>query len=306
MKRYARWLLTALVLGVLVLYVRRSSAEFVVLYAQLDRDMFFLLLAPLLGVSAVAPAVNGRISRDLVARFGVLLGPWEAYALALVNSFGNLVPMPQAGALARGLYLKRIHKLDYGAYAATLAVTYVSSLTLIGISGLLALFGLWARDQRAGAELWIGFGLLACTGLLFSPWTQRVPLPSRLAGFRDGLRSIGDQHVLARVVALQLVIIALSATGLWLSATAVASRAHVSWLDGLMLGLVSVVAAIANVFGIEQVAAMGTAALLGIDANVGLAASALYRLSAIAVVLALGPVAMRSLDQRAQAAPPRA
>ena len=68
-----------------------------------------------------------------------------------------------------------------------------------------------------------------------------------------------------------------------------------------MLGLVSVVAAVANVLGTEQVAAMACAALLGIDANLGLAASVLYRLSAMAVVLVLGPLALRWLDQRAQA-----
>lgn len=300
MKRGLRWLFTALALGGLAGYVWHSRAVFAALLAQVDHLKFAALVLPLLLVSAVAPWANGRISRDLVACFGVQLAVSEAYALAVLNAFGNLTPVPQAGAMARGVYLRKVHGVDYTSYAATLAVTYVSSLSLTGLVGLLGLCALAARSSAAPWQLWFVFGGLAGCALLFSPWTASIPLPGRLAQFRQGLGRMRRQHVLVRLVVLQLLIIGLAATGLWLAANSLLSANPVTWLDSLMLALVSMVAAIANVLGVEQGAAMLCAALLGYDASLGLAASALYRLGSIAVVLLLAPIALRILKRHSR------
>src|SRR2546423_11023733 len=74
---------------------------------------------PMVLVPLASLAANGLIGRDLAAEFAVRLRPMEWYGLSTVNALGNYLPLPQAGTLARGVYLKKVHQLPYASYAAT-------------------------------------------------------------------------------------------------------------------------------------------------------------------------------------------
>ena len=251
-------------------------------------------LAPMLAVPLLSLWVNGWIGKELVGEFGVRLGGFEAYALSTVNALGNYLPIPQPGAVARGVYLKRVHQLSYSTYAASVAVTYVSSLALYGLVGLAGLAGLWMTGQTVPRPLWLIFAGLSASLLMFTPLSTKMPLPRRLAGFREGLATLGRHHLLAKIVVLQLLLIALTATGLWLACLALPGGGGVNWFMGLMIGLLVMASGVANVtpgnLGVEQAAAMFTAHLLKIRPEVGFLASSLFRVMAIVVVFAIGPL----------------
>ncbi|HEY7115995.1 MAG TPA: hypothetical protein VH475_05395, partial [Tepidisphaeraceae bacterium] len=120
------------------------------------------------------------------------------------------------------------------------------------------------------------------------------PLPRRLAGFAEGLAALRRHHVLAKIVILQIALIALTATGLWLACLALPGGEGVNWFMGLMMGLLVMASGVANVtpgnLGVEQAAAMFTAHLLHVRPEVGFLASSLFRVMAVAVVFAIGPV----------------
>ncbi len=61
-------------------------------------------LAPMLLVPLASLWVNGVIAQILVREFGVRISAREAYGLSTVNALGNYLPVPQAGAVARGVY----------------------------------------------------------------------------------------------------------------------------------------------------------------------------------------------------------
>src|SRR3954466_14213437 len=147
-------------------------------------------LAPMLAVPLLSLWANGRIGKELVGEFGVRLGEFEAYALSTANALGNYLPIPQAGAVARGVYLKRVHDFAYSTYAASVVVTYVSSLALYGLIGLIGLMVLKATGRAAPWQLWLIFAGLAGSLVMFTPLSAVVPLPRRLAGFREGLRTL--------------------------------------------------------------------------------------------------------------------
>jgi hypothetical protein len=223
-----------------------------------------------------------------------------------VHALGNYLPVPQAGALARGVYMKRVHDLPYGTYAATVVVTYVSAMALYGMVGLTGLAALAVRGGRTAPwPLWVVFAGLAGTVLMFTPISARVPLPGRLAGFRDGVVRLGRHHVLGRIVALQLALTCLTATGLWLACLSLPGGEGVTWFAALMMGLMILASGIANVtpgnLGVEQAAAMVTAHLLAIRPEVGFLASTLFRVMAIAATFVVGPVLAHWLSKR----PPR-
>jgi hypothetical protein len=107
------------------------------------------------------------------------------------------------------------------------------------------------------------------------------------------LAKLRQHHLLARIVVLQLALIALTATGLWLACLALPGGQGVNWFEALMMGLLVMAAGVANVtpgnLGVEQAAAMFTAHLLQIKPEVGFLASSLFRVMAILVVFAIGP-----------------
>jgi hypothetical protein len=289
MKRSVRWLMMAIVLAGLGWYVwhARSNLKIITRF-----DLRYL--APMLAVPLISLWANGRIGKELAGEFGIRLGALEAYALATTNALGNYLPIPQAGAVARGVYLNRVHHFSYATYAASVVVTYVSSLALSGLVGLAGLAALAASGRVVPPPLWVIFGALSASLLMFTPLSARVPLPARMAGFRQGMVALRRHHVLSKIIGLQMVLIALTATGLWLACRALPGGENISWFDGLMMGLLIMAAGIANVtpgnLGVEQAAAMFTAHLLHIKPEMGFLASSLFRVMAIGVVFAIGPL----------------
>jgi len=251
-------------------------------------------LAPMLAVPLFSLWANGRIGKELAGEFDIHLGSLEAYALSTTNALGNYLPIPQAGAVARGVYLNRVHHFSYATYAASVVVTYVSSLALSGLVGLAAMTALAMTGRSVPWQLWLIFAVLSASLLMFTPLSAKVPLPARLAGFRYGMTALRRHHVLAKIVVLQLILIALTATGLWLACRALPGGEGVSWFDGLMMGLLIMAAGVANVtpgnLGVEQAAAMFTAHLLQTRPEMGFLASSLFRVMAVGVMFAIGPL----------------
>ena len=263
-------------------------------------DLTYLL--PMLAVPLASLGVNGLIGRDLVAEFGVKLDPLEWYGLSTVQALGNYLPVPQAGAVARGVYLKRVHLLPYSTYAATVVVTYVSSLALSGLVGLAGLIVLTALGRPSPWLLWLAFAGLSTAVFMFTPAAKLLPVPKRLAAFDTGLAQLRRHHVLARIILNQAMMIALTTTGLWLACRALPGGQGVTWLMALMLGLMVMASGVINVtpgnVGVEQGAAEMTARLLHVPPMLGFLASALFRLMAVLVVFVIGPIFWASLARR--------
>src|SRR5260221_12507929 len=153
MKRSVRWALMGIVLAGLAGYVWHARRDLAVL-TRFD----LRYLAPMLAVPLLSLWANGRIGKELAGEFGVRLGEFEAYALSTVNALGNYLPVPQAGAMARGVYLKRVHDFSYSTYPASVVVAYVSSLALYGLVGLAGLGVVAAMGTTARWQLWTIFG----------------------------------------------------------------------------------------------------------------------------------------------------
>jgi hypothetical protein len=200
------------------------------------------------------------------------------------------------------VYLKRAHGLAYVTYAATLVVTYVSAMALYGFVGLAGLAELRHLGREAPMLLWLAFGALAGSIVLFAPIDRLLPLPSRLHGLRQGLAGLRRHHLLGRIVLLQAALLALTTTGLWLACRTLPEGRDVSWATALMLGVMVLASGVINVtpgnVGVEQGAAELTARLLHVAPNVGFLASAIFRAVSAVVVLAIGPFFSAMLARR--------
>jgi hypothetical protein len=286
----------AAVLAALAWYIWHARRE---LASSLRIDVKYLI--PLALVPLASLAVNGLVGRELAAALGVKLSSVEWFGLAVMNSLGNYLPLPQGGALARGVYLKRVHDLPYSAYAASLVVTYVCAIALYGVLGLVGLAILAAMGRPSPWLLWVIFALLAGSSIVLTPWCRR--LLSAAGRLDEGLRVLSvRRHLLAKVVFLQAILVALTTTGLWLGCSSIPAGRDVSWPTAAMLGLIVLASGIASVtpgnIGVEQFAAEATGRLLRVTANVGLLGSAIFRAVSVLVVLAVAPVFGMLLAQR--------
>jgi len=261
--------------------------EFDVRYAPL---MFLVLL--------LAMALNGLIMRLLVLQFGVRLRFQEWYGLTVLQAFSNYLPVPQAGAVARGLYLKKVHGLDYASFTATFVVTHLQFLATVGILGIAALGVLSASARPAPWPLWLLFFGLSLVAFLLAPHTWSLPVIRRWNTFVEGLNTLRRHHLVFQVLGKQLLFIFLGATGLWLAFMSLGRP--VAWAASLLLSLVVYASGIINItpgnLGIAESAAWVTAYLLQGDADEAVVAYTLFRLMSVIITFGLAPLFLARLS----------
>ena len=294
LRRAIRWLASAIIFAILARYLWQIRDQLAVIRHLDLRYLLLLILVPLASL-----AVNGWIARELALEFGVRMSAVEWYGLAVVNSLGNYMPLPQAGAAARGVYLKRVHDLPYANFAAMIFVTYVSAVALYGVLGLI---GLCVIGRPAPLQLWAIFAVLSASAILFTPAIKLLPLPKRFAGFQEHLRTLRSHHVLGKILLLQCGLVALTSTGLWLACQTLPGGRAVTWPTSLMMGLMILASGIVNLtpgnLGVEQAAAGWTASLLNVASSVGFLASAIFRVISLLTIVVLGPLFAAALARK--------
>lgn len=276
-------------------------------YILAHRDDFNLLqtlnrwyLIPMAFATLVSILLNGQILKYLVARFGVLLTWGEGYALTALHSFGNYLPVPQAGSVTRGFYLKRAHELPYTSFAAVVAVTFVRFLLAVGVLGLVVGIGLAVGGSRLSAPLWFVFATLLATPLVLRPgiWSRR-PF-SRFERIRNDLEVLRAPGVAAQLAVTQILLLTVTSIGLWLSFQALGQP--VGFAASLLVTLIAMASGVFNVtpgnLGIAEAAAWSTARLIGADADIAVVAFTLLRIVSATVIFAHAPVVIPRLASR--------
>ena len=285
--RPAFWRTASLLIlfGLVAGYIGRHAAE-------LREHLQHFMPEYVPGLMAVALAsivLNGQIMNRLVRQFGVRLRPWEWIGLAAAGSLGSYLPVPQAGAIVRGLYLKRVHQLPYDTFTATVLVTYAMMLPAIGILGLCGLAGMRFHGLAAPRPLWFLFAGLAASVALFSPLLGMMRPWRRLQRFQAGMATLLQHHILGRMALLQVAQLLLTTVALWLSFRALG--APLGWDGSLMLGLLSNAAGIANVtpgnLGVTESANALGAYFLGGNPQLAVVAYSVYRVASIGVLSAV-------------------
>lgn len=271
-----------------------AAAVLAVAYIWANRDVlaahlagFNPAFAPWLLLTALTSiAVNGAIMRSLVRQFGVRLRAWECFGLTAVGSLCNYLPVPQAGGVVRGVYLKSRHKLPYDTFTATVMVTYVMALPAIGVLGVACLAVLRVKGLPSPWPLWLLFaGLSACV-LVFGPAMGLLRPFKKLARFQAGIRILLQRHIIGRLVVLQITQLVLTGVALWLGFRALGHS--VGWAGSLMIGLLANAAGVANVtpgnIGVVESATGLGAFLLSGDTHLAVVAYSLYRVASIVVL----------------------
>ncbi|NQV95272.1 MAG: flippase-like domain-containing protein [Sphingomonadales bacterium] len=221
MKKLLSLTILVVLLGWAVWYVAGHADEFGAV-AQVTVPVLLGLIAVML-VYLCSQAV---ILYLVVRRYGTKIGLSESFGLLMVTLFTNYV-FPFAGIGVRAAYLKKVHFLPLGAFAAGLAATILIELMVYAIGGLV---GLWLLRTTVYFDLpliLLLLGIIGATVACFlSPrlaWHPRGEISAKIMRALAGWQEFaGDRRAVLQVAALTVIQFAAFAGCFWLAISVVA------------------------------------------------------------------------------------
>jgi uncharacterized membrane protein YbhN (UPF0104 family) len=279
-KRLLPALVTVTALLVLGTYLWRNRAFVFETYA-LDPGAFALVAL----LSALGLALRAAANQLHFGALGVALPAADWFRLVAMTSFTNYLPL-SAGLLAKALFLKRVHDVAYGHFAAgqtTLLLVVLSTNGAIGLVILAAQF-----PQALFGAVGAGFGVLTLSGAaLLAPEGLRRKLSPRWFRFDVG---VGSARSFVGVAATQAAMLAASAASLWLCFAM--GEGEVGYLACVLFTAAAVITRFVTVvpgaLGVREFVIGGLAVLVGFELRDAVVAAALARAAEMVVVFAFG------------------
>ncbi len=273
-----------------------------------------LMVAVLAGMFLLLRALQGEVFRRALPTFGVRIGHYEAFTLAMMISISNLL-FPRAGIGTPAIYLKARRQLRIADFASLLLPITLLQLACIGLLGLACQLWLWGRGSLAWqwplaavlAGLLLG-SLLALAAPLQIPsrWDNR---PARFVRrFLESWSALRrDRGLVAFIFLLQGAALLLQGARLWVCFYAMGFSVPLSAII-----LASFLGHIGTLIGYTP-AALGFreggiflgAKLLNVDPHTAMAAALLDRAVMTGCVILVGQLALWQLLGRSRALPAR-
>lgn len=245
------------------------------------------------GLMVGSVATRGEVNKLFYREMGASISSMEGSYLAVMNTYGNLVPL-SGGLFAKGLYLKSRHSIGLSQY---LPATIALSIVFISVNGLLGLGALILLSLRESAvvpaPLYAGFGLMT-SGILLVWLPVGGWLPKRLR--RVSIAIAQGWSILRRKPSLLSSMMVLQVAHAMLIAMRlkVVFSTYSQQLSLVECVLVSAATLLTRLFsivpggiGIREAIVGGLSTLLGIDFGLGLLAASTDRLVALLFPLPL-------------------
>ena len=286
-----RLLAIALALAVavaLVAYISRNHRRIAELFSM-GVPQLLAFAGLMVGSVAARGLVNKLFYREMEARIGLMEGAY----LAVMNTYGNLVPF-SGGLFAKGLYLKSRHSIGLSQYLpATIALSIVF-ISVNGLMGLGALVWLSLRDSAAVPTMLYAAFATMTSGILLVWLPVGEWLPKRLRRMSKAIAQGWSilrlkPSLLVSMIILQMIHALLIAVRL-----RVVFSTYSQQLSLVECVLVSAATLLTRLFsivpggiGIREAIVGGLSTLLGMDFGLGLLAASTDRLVALLFPLPL-------------------
>ena len=271
-------------------------------YLSANADRYFKLLQisvrgviALFVLSLAIPIINGLINVYMFQSLGVNLTYREGFFLAASATLANQLPLP-GGIVARGVYLKRKHDLDYTRYFSASLALFFCSIAVNGVIGVLILL-YWIFMKRATASfiLLFGFTAMAACILIFLFPLFRIRLPGKIGEWLtqalQGWYLVShNPTMLFKVLGLQTGFMLLFAVRQLVAFSMLSQSITISQAILLSSGaiLTQLVSFAPGGLGIREVIVGGIASILGYNLTVSIAAVELDRVISTLTIVLIG------------------
>ncbi|MGD2072946.1 MAG: lysylphosphatidylglycerol synthase transmembrane domain-containing protein [Candidatus Thorarchaeota archaeon] len=237
--------------------------------------------------------VNYLLYRSLDAPVSVLSG----FGLATINTLANQLPFA-GGLIAKGIYLKKKHRLPYTKYLSATGALYICFIATNGFMGLLGIgYLVGVNHYRFPMILCAGFVIMVCS-LIFL-W---VPLETKF--LPEGWRKIFERvkqgwyvlkenrALLYRLIAIQIFAIFTMSVRFWLALNAFSQ--NVTLPECVLFASATILTQLVSLapggLGIREGIVAGIASILGFAPGISALAVGLDRLIATITIAVLGTI----------------
>jgi len=242
--------------------------------------------------------IIGLINITLLRPLRVPLTHLEAYGIAIITGFYNLITPFRGGMVARAVYLKKKHEFPYTSFLATLAASYI---LVFLIASLLGLFSVSYIYITTGIFSWIIFLIFLA---MFFPMLLIIVLSPKFSETKypfinNFIKVINGWHliknnykVIFTLSLLTLIQILITTTMYYLQFRVFGIE--ITFIKCLFLsavGILSLLIAITPAgLGINEAVVVFSALTIGITPTESLSAVLLGRAVQMLVLFVLGPV----------------
>ncbi len=241
---------------------------------------------------------DGLISKYLLESFNIKLKFKEWFGLSVINTAGNYLTALRGGAVARAIYLKKIHQLSYSYFLSTLAGIYIIIFLVYSFIGLLTMAFLYYSLEIFNVLIFVVFlaVFLSLLGIVFfSPKIKKTKYSfiNKFVNVINGWYLIkSNRKLLVFIGFISLVNLAIMVSGLLLEFKVF--NIEIALSSVLFLTIVSTLSLFISItpgaLGIREAIVVFTATVVNIPVSQMLAVSILDRVISLAVIFILGPI----------------
>lgn len=292
-KKIGSILLSIISIGIitaLIYYVTINADRYRELLQISITSVILLLL-----ISCITPIFNGMINTYMFRSLGAELSHREGFLLAATSTLANQLPI-SGGIITRSLYLKNKYDLSYTKNFSSMLALFFCTVVTYGILGL-AILSYWRFLKHIAIAniLFIAFGLMACSMIVFWIPLDRIKLPhfflKRVEQALEGWILISKNPLLlVQILSLQTVTMLLLAARYWLAFHMLSQNVSVSQviLFASASVLTQLVSFVPGGLGVREAIVGGIATALGFDTGTSIVAISLDRLIATIAIVTVG------------------
>jgi len=261
-----------------------------------------LYLIPLVIIFFLFVYSNGIILKTLMRPFQIKLKNNEAFGLAIVTNFYNLLTPFRGGAAARAIYLKKKHDFPYVHFLATLSAIYILIFLVSSLTGIFSMLTLQEKSIPILIALSI-FTIFLLSIIIFSPKIKE----NKNKWLNRFIKVINGWHLIKNNKKIITITILISLIQVFLIALNNLIAYQIFGIE-ITLAKALFIAAIANLsiiiaitpgnLGIGDAINIFTANIIGIPLTEAIAATILLRAVNLAIIFILGPIYSYKLIKR--------
>lgn len=257
-----------------------------------------LWLIPLIALFLINYYFIGLQTKVLLEPLEVKLKNTEAYMLAIVTGFYNIITPAHGGMGVRAVYLKKKHNFTYTNFLSSLAGMYVITFFIASLSGLISLFYLY---EAYGVFNWIilavflGLFLPLTLIIVFSPEFKEVKnnFINRFIRVANGWNIIRKNKKVV-YTCLSVTILSLIIGSIVAMMSYYIFGINVSFMQALFLASIGSISILISItpgnLGVGEAIAVFSALILGITPVQSLSVAILGRIVQMITMFILGPI----------------
>jgi len=255
-------------------------------------------LIPLCLLSTLFLITNGLVLKYFLEPFKVRLKFKEWFGLSVINTMGNYLTPFGGGAMAKAVYLKKLHQFSYSYFLSTLAGVYIIVFlvnSFVGIFTMLALYQFLGIFNVLIFIIFLAIFLSLLAIVILSPSFKEIKYPflNKFINVLNGWHLIkSNKKVIAVVGLISLVNIAIMVLMMFLEFRVFGLE--ISFLSALFLSIVSTLGLFISItpgaLGIKEAIVAFTAAVINVPISQALTVSILDRAIGLGIIFILGPI----------------